>query len=175
MNQDSNHGQILFQPKTTGFHDIKSHLILSEASFQTEKVERKWVKYSPGLVQKNTDPACWSLPGITAVRVNQHEIIPVYASSQTTNKSKEKNIFSVQTSRRDFVITKNPSGPESFPSLKNRSPSYEALRVTEHQPCPFHSYVYTGKSSHGFIFLSSASEDNTQKVTCFPLQLWSPQ
>ncbi|KAK4831401.1 hypothetical protein QYF61_017532 [Mycteria americana] len=115
----SDHGQIQFQPKTTDLHGLRRGLFPSEASLPTKEVEQKGDRYSPGLVHKDNDPACWSLPGVTASRVDQYEIIPVYSSSQMPNQRKEKNIFSVQTPRRDFIITKNPNGPDSFPSHKN--------------------------------------------------------
>lgn len=118
MMKMENHGQTQFQPKTTGFHDLRRCLILSEVSFLTDKVEQKGDRHSPGLARQTNDPACWCLPGITASRVDQYEIIPVYSSSQMPNQNKEKNIFCVQTPRRAFIITKNPTGPDSFPSCK---------------------------------------------------------
>ncbi|XP_068785905.1 leucine-rich repeat-containing protein 63 [Struthio camelus] len=87
--------------------------------FPIQKVEQKGYRYLPCLGHKNSDSACWSLPGITASEVDQYEIIPVCSSSQMPVQSNVQNIFSVPTPRRDFIITKNPSGPDSFPFRKN--------------------------------------------------------
>nr|XP_013803759.1 PREDICTED: leucine-rich repeat-containing protein 63 [Apteryx mantelli mantelli] len=87
--------------------------------FPIQKVEHKGYRYFPCLGPKNSDSACWSLPGIPASEVDQYEIIPVHSSSQIPIQSNVQNIFSVHTPARDFIITKNPSGPDSFPFRKN--------------------------------------------------------
>lgn len=105
-----------YQPKTTGFHNLRRGLILSEASFPADgsgAVEQKGDRYSPVLVHMYNNPARWSLPGITAS-------VPLHSSSKMPNHSKKrKHFFLTKLLGEIFIITKNPSEPDSFSSCKS--------------------------------------------------------
>lgn len=118
LNQDTKYGQTQIQSKTTDFRDQRRGLIPSERSFSTENMEQK----GDLVFKKNS--AHWSLRGNTASLVDQYEIIPICSSSQMPNQSKEKNVFSAQIPRRDFILTKSPSGPDYFSFCKNHKFSH---------------------------------------------------
>ncbi|XP_021231544.1 leucine-rich repeat-containing protein 63 isoform X2 [Numida meleagris] len=118
LNQGSKFGQTQIQSKTTGFHDQRRGLISCETSFPTAEVEQKG-----NLVFKNNS-AHWPLRGNAANLVDQYEIIPMCSSSQMPRQSKEKNVFSAQIPRRDFILTESPNGPDYFAFCKNHKFSH---------------------------------------------------
>lgn len=119
LNQDSKYRQTQIQSKRTGFHDQRRGLILSETSFPAEDVKQKG-----DLIFKNSKSAHWSLRGNTASLVGQYEVIPICSSRPIPNQSKEKNVFSAQIPRRDFILTKSPSGSDYSSFCKNHKFSH---------------------------------------------------
>ncbi|XP_062437879.1 leucine-rich repeat-containing protein 63 [Rhea pennata] len=87
--------------------------------FSIQKVEQKDCRYFSCLDHNNNDSACWSFSGFPASEFDQYEIIPAHSSGQMPIQSNAQNSFSVRTPTRDIIITKNPSGPDSFPFRKN--------------------------------------------------------
>ncbi|XP_031471648.1 leucine-rich repeat-containing protein 63 isoform X3 [Phasianus colchicus] len=119
LNQHSKYGQAQIQSKITGFHGERGGLIPSETSFLTGDMNQKG-----DVVFKNSNSAHWSLGGNTASLVGQYESIPIWSSRPMPNQSKVKNVVFAQIPRRDFILTKSPSGPDCFSFCENHKFSH---------------------------------------------------